>query len=319
MDRIRIALDLARQERGELTGFTEEPLRSFDATVVPIANAAVSGFSPGTRPSRPNRLREAGEGRRGGASSSPGNASAPRSLSSEPVRIQYSRTKVFSPSPALLEANRILEPSGSSPGATAFRVLRTQVLQRMKERQWRSVAVVSPGSDDGKTTTAINLAVSLANDHQHTVLLVEFDLKRPTFADKLGIVPEMGVDDLLRGTAQLEDCLYHPDGFERLVILPARATLDDSSEVLAGPWCRQVVMELRSRYPDRLLVFDLPPVLGADDALAFMPLVECALVVVAEGATPRDDLLRCMELLRNTPVVGTVLNRATDVASAYGR
>ncbi len=237
---------------------------------------------------------------------------------SVPTRIQYSRTKVFSPPPGLLESNRILEPCATSPGATAFRMLRTQVLQRMDEHRWRSIAVLSPGSEDGKTTTAINLAMSLASDHQHTVLLVDFDLKRPTIAHKLGIVPEMGADDLLRGVAGLEDCLYHPEGFDRLVVLPARAALADSSEVLAGPWCRQLVTELRSRYPDRLLVFDLPPVLGADDALSFLPLVECALVVVAEGSTRRDDLLRCMELLRKTPVVGTVLNRATDVASAYG-
>jgi Mrp family chromosome partitioning ATPase len=77
------------------------------------------------------------------------------------------------------------------------------------------------------------------------------------------------------------------------------------------------VNELRERYPDRLLVFDLPPVLGSDDALAFLPQVQCALVVVAEGSTRRDDLLRCMELLRKIPVVGTVLNRATDVTSPY--
>jgi Mrp family chromosome partitioning ATPase len=248
----------------------------------------------------------------------PQKPSAAKAVPRMPTEIQYSRTKVFVPSPALLEVNRILEPSSASSGATAFRMLRTQVLQRMDEHQWRSIAVLSPGNEDGKTTTAINLALSLASDHQHTVLLVDFDLKRPTIAAKLGIVPEMGADDLLRGVARMEDCLYHPQGFDRLVVLPARTALADSSEVLAGPWCRELVAELRSRYPDRLLVFDLPPVLGADDALAFLPLVECALVVVAEGSTRRDDLLRCMELLRKTPVVGTVLNRATDVASAYG-
>jgi Mrp family chromosome partitioning ATPase len=116
----------------------------------------------------------------------------------------------------------------------------------------------------------------------------------------------------------VEDCLYHPDGFDRLVILPARAPMGNSSEALAGPRCRELVAELRSRYPDRILIFDLPPVLVADDALAFLPLVECGLVVAAEGSTPREDLLRCMELLRKTPVVGTVLNRATDATSAYG-
>ena len=76
--------------------------------------------------------------------------------------------------------------------------------------------------------------------------------------------------------------------------------------------------ELRDRYPDRIIVFDLPPVLGTDDALAFLPSVECGLVVIAEGATRRDDLLRCMELLRKTPILGTVLNKATDVNSGYG-
>jgi len=94
--------------------------------------------------------------------------------------------------------------------------------------------------------------------------------------------------------------------------------MPNSSEALSGPRCRELVAELRGRYPDRILLFDLPPILGADDALAFAPLVECGIVVVAEGATRREDLLRCMELLHKTPIVGTVLNRATDVVSAYG-
>ena len=235
-----------------------------------------------------------------------------------PMAIQYTKTKTISPSEAWLESNRIVDVSGSNAVAAAFRVLRTQVLQRMVEHDWRSIAVLSPGSKDGKTTTAINLAISLANDQRHTVLLVEFDLKRPIIAKRLGINAEVGADDVLRGTARVEDSLYHPDGFDRLVVMPARARMDQSSEMLAGPRCREIVSELRARYPERLLVFDLPPVLGADDALAFIPLVECALIVVAEGSTPRADLVRCMELLRNTPVVGTVLNLCTGAGSAYG-
>jgi Mrp family chromosome partitioning ATPase len=122
----------------------------------------------------------------------------------------------------------------------------------------------------------------------------------------------------LRGEADVQDCLYHPAGFDRLVVLPARAAMENSSEALAGRRSRDLVAELRSRYPDRILLFDLPPILEADDALAFAPLVECGLVVVAEGSTRREDLLRCMELLRKTPIVGTVLNLATDTTSAYG-
>ena len=75
--------------------------------------------------------------------------------------------------------------------------------------------------------------------------------------------------------------------------------------------------ELRSRYPDRIILFDLPPVLAADDALSFAPLVECGLVVATEGRTRRKDLVRTVELLHKTPLVGTVLNRASDALAGY--
>ena len=244
--------------------------------------------------------------------------SGPRPAPGVPVSIHYTKTKTFAPPAAVLEANRIVDSGSSSAAAAAFRLLRTQILHRLQEHDWRSLAVLSPGKNDGKTTTAINLAISIANDHRHTVLLVDFDLKRPGIADKLGIAPETGSDDVLRGQARVEDCLYHPENFERLVILPARAAMDNSSEALAGPRCRELVAELRGRYPDRIVLFDLPPVLTADDALAFTPLVESALVVVAEGSTRREELLRCMELLRKTPVLGTVLNRSSDVGFGRG-
>ncbi len=231
--------------------------------------------------------------------------------------ITYTRTKVFSPQPDVLERNRIMNPGTQEPASIAFRMLRTQVLHRMNAHGWRSIGIFSPGADDGKTTTAINLAVSLANYHLHTVVLVDFDFKRPTIADRIGLVPELGSDDAITGRAAVEDCLYHPEGFDRLVLMPARATLENSSELLAGPKSREIVGELRSRYPERIVVYDLPPVLTADDALAFAPLIECGLVVVSEGQTRRDDLRRTIELLEKTPLVGTALNRAADTGAGY--
>jgi protein-tyrosine kinase len=272
VDRIRKALDLARQERDRYLLRTVEKPRSLDL----------------------------------------------ESDVRQPAAIEYTRTKTFSASADLLESNRIVNVQSAGAAAGAFRMLRTQVLQRMTEHNWRSLAIFSPCRDEGKTTTAINLAISLANDHLHTVLLADFDLRRPSLAAKLGLSPQKGTDDLLRGEAEVEDCLYHPKGYDRLVLLPARSAMHHSSEALAGRRGRELVAELRGRYPDRIVLFDLPPILEADDALAFAPLVECGLVVVAEGLTSREDLLRSMELLHKTPIVGTVLNRAADTASAYG-
>lgn len=250
---------------------------------------------------------------------SPGSVdSERRSDHSVPTAIVYERTRSYTPPQALLNQNRIIDSASSDPAAAAFRMLRTQVMQRMEENHWRSLAIFSPTSDDGKTTTAINLAVSLANSQRHTVLLVDFDLKRPSIAAMMGIQPAAGTNDLLQGNGRIEDCLYHPETFARLVVLPARAAMENSSEAISGPRGRELIAELRGRYSDRIVVFDLPPVLGVDDALAFAPLVECGLMVVAEGQTRRDDVVRSMELLRKTPIIGTVLNRATYAPSAYG-
>jgi len=229
----------------------------------------------------------------------------------------YTETRVFTPSAELLEAYRILDPRSPHAAAGAFRLLRTQVLQRMDVQGWRSLAILSPSAHEGKTTIAINLAISIASDQQHSVLLVDFDFKHPSLATRLGLSPEFGADDALLGRAHIANCLYHPSGFERLVIFPARDVISNSSEVLSGPQCREVVDDLRSRYPERVLIFDLPPVLSADDALAFAPLIECGIVVVKEGATKREDLVRTIELLHKTPLVGTVLNQALDVPSGY--
>jgi len=282
MDHIRKALDLARLERSQP--------REGDTR-----NDSAAGAHQQPQPAQPRASKAA----------------------ALPISIVYTRTRILEPDPKVLEQNRILNPGSADPAALAFRMLRTQVLQRMNSNGWGSLAIFSPGPNDGKTTTAINLAVSIANDQRHTALLVEFDFRRPTLASRFGFTPDLGSDDALHGTAELEDCLFHPEGMERLVVLPARAEMSHSSEMLAGPKCRELMQELRARYPERIILVDLPPVLSADDALAFAPLVECGLVVASEGRTRRNDLLRTMELLQKVPLVGTVLNRAAEVATGY--
>ena len=264
MDRIRKALDMAREERSQRAALLPE-------------------LPPALRDFEPQRL-----------------------------------TRTHAAPARLLESNRILDPAQTSPAATAFRMLRTQVLQRMAEQGWRSLAVLSPNINEGKTTTAINLGISLAYDHQHTALLVDFDLRQPAVARTLGINPAAGVEDVIAGDAGVPECMYQLEGVERFVVMPARNPVSQSSETISGRRSRALIRELRERYPDRIVVFDLPPIMGTDDALAFLPLVDCGLMVVAEGLTRREDLVRCMELTSKLPIVGTVLNRSSALSRAYG-
>jgi Mrp family chromosome partitioning ATPase len=203
-----------------------------------------------------------------------------------------------------------------SPIAAAYKMLRTRVLQRMQEHAWTTLAVVSPTPHDGKTFTAINLAIAIASDTKHTTLLVDFDLRRPSVAQRFGFVPEYGVEDCLLGRIGIASALVVPSGFNKLVLLPAREAQPHSSELLTSERAVHLVQEIKSRYNNRIVIFDLPPVLGADDALAFAPLVDCALMVVGADHTKGDDLTRSLEVMHRVPVLGTVLNGSRTEQSA---
>jgi protein-tyrosine kinase len=229
-----------------------------------------------------------------------------------------SHTRIAGTEPSVLRANGIMPADCSGPTGHAFRMLRTQVLQRLLQRNWNTLAVVSPTPGEGKTYIAANLAIAIAGDTNHTALLVDFDLRNPSVHQRFGIEPEIGVEQCLRGEAAVSDALINPQEYRKLLLLPARGPVKDSSELLASERTRQLTREVKERYADRVVLFDLPPVLGADDALAFAPQVDAALIVVGEERTRREDLLRCFEILRNIPIIGTVLNGSrTDDSLAY--
>ncbi|MET0498697.1 MAG: CpsD/CapB family tyrosine-protein kinase [Steroidobacteraceae bacterium] len=229
-----------------------------------------------------------------------------------PIEGPQRQTRMVEVSTALLDQQRVLRPGAGGAAGAAWKMLRTQVLKRLDKSGSTTLAIVSPRSGDGKTTTAINLAVALACDSSRTVLLVDLDLRRPGIAKRMGVEIEAGVEDYLEAHAPIERLLFHPIGYERMVILPARASVDNSSELLMGGRARELARELKSRYANRIILYDLPPVLEADDALAFMPNVDAALMVVRERRTQRDDIVSAMDLLRDTPIVGTVLNGSRE-------
>lgn len=208
-----------------------------------------------------------------------------------------------------LESNRIVAHHTRSPEADTFRILRSQVLQAMTKSGYRTLAITSPNYGDGKTTISINLSISIALDLNQTVLLADLDLRKPNVHAYLGIEADYGLTDYLSHRANLPECL-HRLPFERLSVLPAGQAVDHSSEVLGSPQMSELAQEMRERYPDRLIIYDMPPLLEQDDPLAFLPHVDAVLLVVQDGVTRTDEVKRCLDILSEATVIGTVLNNA---------
>ncbi len=227
-----------------------------------------------------------------------------------PAEINYSQTRTETVGQATLRKHLIVNAFPQGEYADAYKILRTQVLQRLKENDWNVLAVTSPGEDEGKTLTAINLAISLAMEVNYTVLLVDANLRHPSIHDQLGLPASKGLSDYLLEDVEISELLVHPQNLEHVVLLPGGKAVQNSSELLNSPKMAQLVAELKTRYPGRIVIFDLPPVLSASDALAFSPYVDAALLVLEEGKTKQDDARRALELLDCTNVLGTVLNKA---------
>ena len=184
------------------------------------------------------------------------------------------------------------------------------------------VTGLSPG--DGKTLTAINLAITLAQNVNTWVFLVDLDLRRSQVARALGLSSqgsEAGLSDYLHGDASVEDIIYSP-GIERLAVIPNFQQIPDSSEMLTTPRMTELLQALERETPRRIIIFDLPPLLASDDVIAFAPQVDSMLLVVAEGATGRAALESAKETLSDMNLLGVVLNKSAETTDtdyyAYG-
>jgi Mrp family chromosome partitioning ATPase len=219
--------------------------------------------------------------------------------------------------PERRERERILLPGATGEFGAPYKLLRTQVMRRLNELGANTLAVLSPFRGEGKTLTAINLAIAVAADHNHTALLVDVDLRNPSVHQRLGFEPSCGIEDCVQQRRPIHEAMVKIKGYERLTVVPARAPVEQSSELLAMRRMAELVQELKCRYLNRILIFDLPPVLMADDALAFSRHVQAGLLVVTEGRTAREGVTYSLTILNKLPIVGTVLNRSSERSGGY--
>jgi receptor protein-tyrosine kinase len=209
--------------------------------------------------------------------------------------------------------------------ADEFRVLKRPILRNAqgtpgaRSRNGTLVMVTSALPGEGKTFTALNLAMSIAMEVDHTVLLVDGDVAHPTFPEILGIPPSPGLMDLLtHPEIDLADALIKTD-IDKLTILPAGSRHRRATELLASEQMATLLAELASRYPDRIVIFDSPPLLATTEARVLATNMGQIVMVVASDATTQHAVKHALSALDSCEIVMMVLNKAreSDIGTYY--
>jgi non-specific protein-tyrosine kinase len=223
----------------------------------------------------------------------------------------YNNSRPVKLNPQLLAENRCVGYQSEAPELEYYRVLRTHILQQTGGKG-NTVMVTSANPGEGKTLTAINLSFTFAREFKQTALLVDCDFKRQQIHERLGYSSDRGLADYLIDDAPISELMVWP-GVEKLTVISGGKTVKDSSELLGSLGMKNLVADMKSRYPDRYVFFDAPPLLTCADSLAFAPLVDYVLIVVQAGKTSLQDVNRALKLLPSEKILGLVMNRQQNL------
>jgi protein-tyrosine kinase len=218
-------------------------------------------------------------------------------------------------SPAIVEgraAHAILHPAlvsaiaPHSAVAEQYRAIRGRITQHEEHAPLRTVMITSPGGNEGKSITAANLALTMAQEIQRQVVLVDADLRGPSLHALFGIDSSgPGLAEVLAGEATLDEALVYLADF-RLTVLPAGGAPQFPTELLGSASMRRTLDTLRARF-DRVLL-DLPAVMPLADVGTLAPLADGVVMVVRAGTTQRPALDQALAALEDTKILGVVLN-----------
>lgn len=173
------------------------------------------------------------------------------------------------------------------------------------------IMVTSAVPREGKTFASINLALSIAMELDSRVLLIDADVRRPSVLERLGLDSQPGLMDVLEDPARrLSDVLLQTN-VEKLTLMPAGAPHGHATEFLSSERMRRLLDEMRTRYADRILIFDAPPLLPSTESRALATQMGQVVLVVAAASTSRANVSAALAALSNCPVVLPLLNMAT--------
>ncbi|RDV29182.1 exopolysaccharide biosynthesis protein [Alteromonas aestuariivivens] len=174
------------------------------------------------------------------------------------------------------------------------------------------IMVTSGRPSEGKTFTAANLALSIASEQDKTVLLVDADVLKPNVLNTLGLEKRAGLMEYLLGEVEdISDVLYHTN-VDKLKIIPAGRSHHLSTELLASQKMQDTVNEFANRYPDRIVIFDTPPLIGITESAVLANFAGQAVVVTEEGKSKLSDIRHAVERLNPNMAIGFVVNKSVN-------
>jgi len=206
--------------------------------------------------------------------------------------------------------------------AEEFRIIKRPLIANAfgqgtaRVRNGNMIMVTSSLPGEGKTFCAINLAISMAMEMDRTVLLVDADVAKPRIPEYLGIHADRGLLDVLQDKhLKLSDVLIKTD-IAKLTILPAGRTYKRATELLASEAMNRLVEDIGNRYPDRIIVFDSPPILATSEASVLATHMGQIVMVVEAERTSQEAVREALSHIQSCEVVSMLLNKATPTPGA---
>ena len=202
-------------------------------------------------------------------------------------------------------------------GVEQFRALRSHVYRARYEAPLKTILIASGMPSEGKSFVAANLAMSLARNSIHNILLIDGDLRRPTLHKLLGASNTVGLADYLEGNAEVNDVLQrdrdhgqeagaNSKSIANLTLIPSGKSTDHSTELVAGERMKELIKRVSPFFD--WIVIDAPPVLAVTDAVELSRAADAVLLVARGGKTPYEVAQRAQSAFGNTRILGFVLN-----------
>jgi protein-tyrosine kinase len=206
---------------------------------------------------------------------------------------------------------------GTGPETNSVDMLRTRIVQLMRQNDWHRVAVTSPDKAAGKSTTCANLLVSLSRQADRRTILFDLDMRRPSLANILGHKGTDGFAAVLEGRVPFhkQAVRFGETSAVAMNYQPER----NPSEILLSDRTTKVLDDIEKTYRPDIMIFDMPPMLITDDSLAFLKNVDCCILVAGAESTTIEQIDQCeKEIAGQTNVLGVVLNKCRHMESGYG-